>query len=1149
MRRGIRGGVLVGLLAALGLSASTGVASAAAFAVTNTNDSGQGSLRQAILDANALPGKDQIHFSSLMGPGVQTIAVTSAVLPAVTDPLVIDGKSKPGYAGSPLVRLDNQTGKKITGLKLDAGASQVLGLEITRFAVGIRLTGDGNVVAGNLVGTDAAGAGGLGNDVGVRIAGGSGNTIGGTAAGARNVISGNTSIGVDVAGVGTTATKVAGNVIGTDPGGGVARPNGVGVRIGGGSTSNTVGGGSSAARNLISGNTTGIDVTDSGTSGNTVSGNYVGTTAAGTAALANTTGILIEAGAAQNTVGGSSAGARNLVSGNGTGVSIAAASGNTVAGNYVGTTPDGAGVLANAFGVRLTGGASGNVVGGTVAGARNLVSGNTTAGVDLAGSGTTSNTVAGNYLGTNAAATGALANAVGVKIEAGASGNTIGGTAAGSRNLISGNPIGVDVAGAATTGNTIEGNYVGTDPAGTAKLANGTGIRLEHATAGNTVGGTAAEARNLISGNGVGVQLTGSGGNVVDGNYVGTDPTGGSALGNGTGVLFEQASGGSTIGGTAAGAGNLISGNGVGVDLNGADSNAIAGNRIGTNAAGDAKVGNGTGLRLRHTNGITIGGAAAGAGNLISGNGGGILLLNFPSNTTIAGNSIGVDATGTVALGNGYAIEISVVGDFGGAGGITIGGTVPAARNVISGNGTGIELDAAETAGIFGTVIQGNYIGTNAAGDAAIGNGTGVGMFADCGDAQVSGSVVGGTTAAARNVIAGNQIGVELSGYYTGDSCNVDSNTVEGNYIGTNAKGTAALPNGTGVLLSGGVYRNTIGGTSAGARNLISGNGVGVDVSGAVTTQNTVAGNYVGTSPAGKGKIANGTGIRVEQDASANTIGGTAAGAGNLISGNTDAGVEIVGSVNGATVAGNSIGTNASGTGKLGNGVGVRLGPNADGSTVGGTTAAARNLISGNTGAGVEIVDSSQDTVAGNYVGTDVSGAAALPNGSGVSVSGDSNGHTIGGTAAGSGNVIAFNKGAGVTVDGSSATAIGILGNSLFSNAGLGISLLNGGNGGAAPPVVTSVTSGGGSTTIDGTLASTPSTQFRIELFSSTSCDPSGAGEGEQLLGSVDATTDAGGAATFSTSVSQLPPGQAVTATATGQALGSSQFSLCYTSP
>jgi hypothetical protein len=110
-------------------------------------------------------------------------------------------------------------------------------------------------VQGNLIGTDAAGGGGLGNATGVRVESGVGNRIGGIAQNAPNIISGNTNFGVELVGPATTDTTVAGNRIGTDPAGTVARANGTGISVDGGASHNTIGGTSAEARNEISGNT------------------------------------------------------------------------------------------------------------------------------------------------------------------------------------------------------------------------------------------------------------------------------------------------------------------------------------------------------------------------------------------------------------------------------------------------------------------------------------------------------------------------------------------------------------------------------------------------------------------------------------------------------------------------------------------------------------------------------------------------------------------------------------------------------------------------------------------------------------------------------------------------------------------------------
>src|SRR5262249_50060756 len=158
------------------------------FTVTNTNDSGAGSLRQAILDANALGGTNTIAFA-IPGGGVHTIAVSLTPLPGITSPVVIDGTTQPGYAGSPLIEL---TASQTTGLTITAGGSTVRGLVLNHFAVGIHFSsGGGNLVQGCYIGTDATGTLDASTGEGIRILLSDGNTIGGTSPGSGNLISGN----------------------------------------------------------------------------------------------------------------------------------------------------------------------------------------------------------------------------------------------------------------------------------------------------------------------------------------------------------------------------------------------------------------------------------------------------------------------------------------------------------------------------------------------------------------------------------------------------------------------------------------------------------------------------------------------------------------------------------------------------------------------------------------------------------------------------------------------------------------------------------------------------------------------------------------------------------------------------------------------
>jgi hypothetical protein len=218
----------------------------------------------------------------------------------------------------------------------------------------------------------------------------------------------------------------------------------------------------------------------------------------------------------------------------------------------------------------------------------------------------------------------------------------------------------------------------------------------------------------------------------------------------------------------------------------------------------------------------------------------------------------------------------------------------------------------------------------------------------------------------------------------------------------------------------------------------------------------------------------------------------------------------------------------------LGHSGGIRLG---------GTSVAARNLISGNTNNGVEVLNGATgNQVLGNFIGTNADGTVAVGNGgSGVLVQSFSN--TVGGAGAGEGNRIAFNGAQGVSV---AANNVSVLANSIFSNGALGIDLEPGANNNQSAPVLTSATGAGSNTTILGTLNSTPNTTFTIQFFSNDACDPSGAGEGQNFLGSTTANTDGSGSASFSaTLMSVVRSGQQVTATATDPAGNTSEFSFC----
>ncbi|HXI62728.1 MAG TPA: Calx-beta domain-containing protein, partial [Pyrinomonadaceae bacterium] len=393
-------------------------------------------------------------------------------------------------------------------------------------------------------------------------------------------------------------------------------------------------------------------------------------------------------------------------------------------------------------------------------------------------------------------------------------------------------------------------------------------------------------------------------------------------------------------------------------------------------------------------------------------------------------------------------------------------------------------------------------------------------------------------------------------------------NVIAGNFIGTNSSGSAPIgtskpANSTGLTIDG-ISNNTIGGTAPAARNLISGNNLeGIHMIHPGATGNIVQGNFIGTDRTGTVAVGNNRpGVYVDGIGGAATgtiIGGTAPGAGNLISGNGNEGIKLWPNSTGVLIQGNLIGTDI--TGKLGignNGAGIYVTTGVGGTIIGGTTVAARNVISANFGGGIEVDQSTQGTVIqGNYIGADITGTAAIPNDYGIFAVGAN--LTVGGTTAGAGNIISFNNKVGVLISGPpTSTGNLIEGNSIYSNGALGIDL---GPAGVTPndpgdsdtgannlqnfPVISSALLSGGTTTVSGALNSTAGTQFRVEFFDSQSCDPSTFGQGQVFIGSANVTTDGSGNATLNQTFSGPGVGEFITATATDPSGNTSEFSQC----
>jgi parallel beta-helix repeat protein len=501
-------------------------------------------------------------------------------------------------------------------------------------------------------------------------------------------------------------------------------------------------------------------------------------------------------------------------------------------------------------------------------------------------------------------------------------------------------------------------------------------------------------------------------------------------------------------------------------------------------------------------------------GNTLSGLGAGVIVdgqsLNFTcldiANAQFANNDNTVEGLQfRHCSGAGFPAALRTSGSY-----TTIGGSsIPAQRNVFSQNSVAVAVIAP---GMYSRVI-GNYIGTNAAGTAVSSNALGIAVTGAYN--QIGGSAPG----------EGNLLGSSTYEQIVIRNATATGNTVRGNRVG-GVPGSGAS---WGIRIDTQAQGNVIGGPFPGDGNVVTGMIIGVLIE---SGPNVVAGNKIGTDATGSTAMGNSYGLKIGGPATGVTIGGTTPGEANVISGNVYQGV-IIQNTSGNLVQGNYIGTNPTGSGPVPNALGLGL-HDAAGNTIGGMMPGAGNIISGNTADGVLIDNTngnnaSPNVLYGNTIGSHAGGGVPMPNtGAGVHIR-NSAGNQVGSTALGGSNIIAFNNGGGVRVDNGSPASNGnsIRGNSIHDNVGMGIDLTGGANDGTAPPVIMAT----------GPASGTACANCTVDVYSDSDA------EGRIYKG----TAIADGSGTWSYAGGVTGPN--VTAIATNSSGSSSEFSAPFPLP
>jgi hypothetical protein len=1089
------------------------------YVVSNANDSGVGSLREAINLANANVGADLITFN-IAGAGPHSINLLSA-LPSIVDRLNIDGTTQSGFSSAPLIELNGASAGLSDGIQLFAGSggSGVYGLVINAFSgVGINITSDNNLIESNYIGTSSDGTVARANlGMGIYVGNATGNLIGGSLPVHRNVISGNLNAGIFIDGVGSNSNSVMGNFIGTNASGLGAIGNGDGIVIAGGSSYNLIGGLGVGEGNLVSGNT-GSGIGLYSTHHNLIRGNIVGLNVSGNSALGNAQSGVSVVDSSSDAIGGAGIGEGNTISGNlENGIFIADSTGLSIQGNLIGRNLGNTASIGNTFaGVFLRGTTTGTLIGGTPIGAANVIAGN------LTGITTDVGASAGNAF---------LGNRIYANTELGIDLNDDG--------ITINDPLDID------TGSNDQQNF---PLLYAANSANGnlfidgelnshpnTNYRIEFfsSATGNSVGygdgpiylGSISVSTNAAGDAYYSVALTGvtvpanrrvtatatvdlGGGNFgstseFSRNIVTTADTPGVNITPPAVPVTTEASGTASFSVTL----NSAPSSDVTISLSVSDlsEGAISVGSLTFTALNwsIAQVVTVTGVDDFLLDGAVNYRVVTSAANSADSSYNGIdvvdVFFTTPDNDIY--NTAVVDTTYDLSDGDTSSLA-ALYANRGADGKISLREAIMATNNTVAPTSTvnHIHFDIQEP------LVAGEHVITIGSSLPIVSRSTVIDATTDS-DWLFNGQrpVV---------VLDGNDLsasGIEFSST-GGDS------TVRG-FVIRNFSGNA-------ILITTGADRVTIAGNYIGSLNS-SGADLGVAFS------NSFSGLYI--------------------DSGNNLIGGASVNDRNVISGNQASSI-IINASSGNTIQNNFIGTDASGLTLVGtsSGNGVLLLNGSSNNQIG--TAGYGNVIGGQlNGIAIRGAGSSFNKVQGNYIGTDLGSSVDIGNiQEGVEVFIGANDNLIGGVNFGEGNTI-FNNGAGgfagVSIEDTS-TGNSILGNRIANNGAIGIQLGwgsfvplpndvgdldGGGNDQLNFPVLTSAVSTAGSTSILGSFNSIANQSFRVEFFSSASGDALGYGEGRSFIGFATVTTDAAGNAPIFAVLTgpTIPSGFVLSATAT----------------